>query len=273
MTAALIPFTSAGPLNQQWFSVASSMATQDGPLAVRLLGIDLVVWRSPSGTVVAAPDRCTHSKRPLSKGTVDDGRLVCAKHGWTFGDAGRCVLKPSGLPITENAHLKTYPCTERHGLIWICLGESDTPVAQLPWDDDERYRRVHTEVSVWRSNAVQVIESLLAEADSGSTDVSAELPFVVNSLLKSDAAEHRRVITCAPVDGRASVVTVLVWTTGATSGDDSKIVDETTADLHEAKSAAEAMGAAPPTARPVPDEETQSSDWKRRLLAFAGQGA
>jgi len=271
-------FTAAGPLSRQWLAVACSADVQDSPLAVRLLGNDLVLWRSPSGAVVAAPDRCTHSKRALSKGTVDHGRLACPKHGWTFGDQGRCVFKPSGLPITDNAHLKTYPTTERYGLIWMSIGEPDAPVVDLPWDGDEGYRRIHTAQSVWRSNPIHIVDAILAgdHSPSGpSSEVTVDLPFNVHSVVKSGAAEHRRLVSCAPLDGRgACVVTTVVWTTSPAGGDDAAIVTEVTADLDAVRSAAEESTAASPVAETSPDDEnTASSEWKRRLSTLVAQGS
>jgi len=274
MTVALIPFTAAGPLSRQWFGVASSATLDDGPEAVRLLGNDLVLWRSPSGTVVVAPDKCTHSKRQLSKGTVDEGRLACPKHGWTFGDEGRCIFKPSGLPITDNAHLKTYPCTERYGLIWMALGDPEASVIDLPWDDDPRYRRIHSEVSAWAASPVHVIETILAKTDSEPVDVSAELPFSVHTRYRSDdGSEHRRLVTCAPVNSRASRVATVVWTT-APDADDAKVVEEVTSDLEEVRSVAESMAAPSPAVETAatPDENALSQDWKHRLSDLASSG-
>jgi nitrite reductase/ring-hydroxylating ferredoxin subunit len=274
MTSAPMSFSAAGPLGRQWLAVACSGDVQDTPVAVRLLASDLVLWRSPSGTVVAAPDRCTHSKRPLSKGAVNDGLLVCAKHGWTFGDEGRCVLKPSGLPITDNAHLKTYPCTERYGVIWVSLAEPDMPVIDLAWAGDERYRRIHSGVSVWQCDPIKVIESVLAQSNFGFVDVVADLPFSIHAAFNSDnTCEHRRLLTCAPIDARTSLVTSVVWTSSGQHSDDAVIVSEAMADLDELKSAAEAAGATSSAAGAAPDDEAGYSDWKRRLLAFAGQGA
>ncbi len=274
MTSAAMPFSAAGPLGRQWSAVASSAAVQDGPVAVRLLGNDLVLWRSPSGTVIAAPDRCTHSKRPLSKGTVSDGRLVCAKHGWTFGDAGRCVLKPSGLPITDNAHLKIYPCTERYGLVWVSLNQPAGPVLDLAWDGEKGYRRIHSSVAVWQSNPIQIMEALLAQNRSPFADVTADLPFLIHGVFQSaNTAEHRRLLSCAPVDARTSLVASVVWTNGSAGGDDVNIVGEAMTDLDDVKSAIEGEATASSAAETARDaEETNSSDWKRRLLTLVGQG-
>ncbi|HEV7827875.1 MAG TPA: Rieske 2Fe-2S domain-containing protein [Pseudonocardiaceae bacterium] len=264
-------FSAAGALGRQWLPVASSADVQDTPAAVRLLGRDLVLWRGPSGAVVAAPDRCTHRKTVLSNGVVSEGRLVCPNHGWTFGDGGRCVFRPSGLVIAEHAHLKAHPCTERYGVIWVSLNEPGEPVIDLACDGDERYRRIHADVALWQASGIHVIEALLTAANSLFTDVTADVPFVVHGSLKSDdGAQQRRFVSCAPVDARASLVTTVVWTSSQACDQDAMIVDEATADLTEARSVAERETGSSTAAEITCDEpQTSSGDWKRRLVAFA----
>lgn len=272
MTSALVTLSASGSLGRQWLPVASSPDIQDGPVAVRVLARDLVLWRSPSRAVVAAPNLCTHSKGDLTKGEVNGGRLVCPKHGWTFGDEGRCVFKPSGLAISDKAHLKTHPCTERYGLVWVSLGDPAAPIIDLAWDDDDRYRRIHSGASVWQSNPIQIMETLLAEDDCPYVDVTTEVPFFVHGAFKSDdGATHRRLISCAPVDNRTSLVTSVVWTNSDGHPDDTKIMNEAMADLDDVKSAAEKV-AGPPSAE-IASGETRSADWKHRLLTFLGQGS
>ncbi|UXA05404.1 Rieske 2Fe-2S domain-containing protein [Mycobacterium sp. SMC-2] len=273
MTSAVIGFSAAGPFGRQWLPVASSADVQDSPAAARLLGRNLVLWRSPSAAVVAAPDLCTHSKGDLTKGEVNEGLLVCPKHGWTFGDEGRCVFKPSGLSINDKAHLKIHACTERYGLIWVSLNEPAAPLIDLAWDGDAVHRRIHSSVSVWNSNPIRIVETLLARANSPFDDVTADIPFVVQGTSKSDGAQHRRLVSCAPIDSRHSMVATVVWTTNDAHGDGAKVVDEATADLDDARSAAESGTVLTPSIDIALDEDTGSADWKRRLLAFVGQAS
>ena len=66
-----------------------------GPLPARLLGEDLVVWRS-GDEFYAWRDLCVHRGTRLSLGrVVDGGRLECPYHGWTYGTDGCCVLMPA----------------------------------------------------------------------------------------------------------------------------------------------------------------------------------
>ena len=151
-------------LANYWHVVAESADVAADPVAVRLLGRDVVVWRGPSGEIVAAPDRCPHREAPLSLGTVRDGCLSCPYHGWTFGSEGRCVLVPSsgeGRPVPPAAHLPTMHVSERYGLVWVCPGE---PVARIPVieaDDDPSYRRINTGIDTWKVSAGRMTDNFL----------------------------------------------------------------------------------------------------------------
>ena len=150
-----------------WYAVARSDAVHDEPAAVRLLARDIVLWRTADGAVTAAPDRCPHREAPLSAGTVADGCLRCPYHGWTFGDEGRCVLVPSandGVPIPPRAHLSTVRCTERYGLVWVCLGEPAVDIPTLGLESLERsseFRRINTPAEIWRTSAPRMTDNFL----------------------------------------------------------------------------------------------------------------
>ena len=87
-------FVESEALRRHWYPVAESVDVAPGPLSVRLLGADYVVWRLDD-RIFAAPDRCPHREAPLSIGSVTDGALRCAYHGWGFGADGVCVDVPS----------------------------------------------------------------------------------------------------------------------------------------------------------------------------------
>lgn len=61
-------------LAQYWYPVATAAEVQDQPVAVKLLDMKLVCYRS-GGKVVIARDLCFHRGAPLSKGWVENGRL------------------------------------------------------------------------------------------------------------------------------------------------------------------------------------------------------
>jgi phenylpropionate dioxygenase-like ring-hydroxylating dioxygenase large terminal subunit len=151
-------------LADSWHPVARSVEVAAQPVAVTLLGRAVVLWRTPSGDVFAAPDRCPHREAPLSAGVVVDGCLTCAYHGWTYGDEGRCVLVPSaneGVPPPPRAHLVAYGCQERYGLVWVCLGTPRAPIPHIVQESDPSFRRINTPVEVWRSSATRMVDNFL----------------------------------------------------------------------------------------------------------------
>jgi phenylpropionate dioxygenase-like ring-hydroxylating dioxygenase large terminal subunit len=147
-----------------WYVVAEGADLAGGPVRVRLLERDYVVWRGPDG-VVAAPDRCPHREAPLSEGSVDDAAcLVCPYHGWTFGAGGRCVRVPSsteGVPVPPKAHLAVVHAVERYGLVWICPGEPVAGIPEIAAEHDPAYRRINTGVEVWRVSATRMTDNFL----------------------------------------------------------------------------------------------------------------
>ena len=163
-------------LRHHWYVVAeaadlvAAVTEVDGaivtstPLAVRLLGVDYVVWRSADGELVAAPDRCPHRESPLSIGTVTDGCLTCPYHGWKFGDEGTCVEVPSsgaGRPVPPKAHLPVVHVRERYGLIWICPGDPVSDIPSMAAEDDPAYRRINSGVDRWTTSVTRMTDNFL----------------------------------------------------------------------------------------------------------------
>jgi phenylpropionate dioxygenase-like ring-hydroxylating dioxygenase large terminal subunit len=151
-------------LRDAWHPVAGVDDVRPGPVSVRLLGEDIVLWRADDDLVVAAPDRCPHREAPLSIGSVVDGALVCCYHGWSFGCGGHCVGIPSSGPdaaIPPAAHLLEIHVAERYGLVWICLGMPSGDVPMVSHDDDPAFRRINTRVERWQVSALRMVDNFL----------------------------------------------------------------------------------------------------------------
>ncbi len=91
----------------------------------------LLLLRSAQGTVSAMRNVCPHHGPPLHHGKFDGQNVQCHYHGWKFGTDGRCTSIPA--LSSEQAHIgsclcnKTYPCLEKQGLIWVFIGDRETP--------------------------------------------------------------------------------------------------------------------------------------------------
>src|SRR5271165_2116358 len=96
------PGTAMGDLiRQYWLPVLMSaeLPEPDGPpLRVRLLGEELLAFRTTSGRVGLVEQSCPHRRASLFFGRNEEEGLRCAYHGWKFDAAGRCVDMPNESP-------------------------------------------------------------------------------------------------------------------------------------------------------------------------------
>jgi phenylpropionate dioxygenase-like ring-hydroxylating dioxygenase large terminal subunit len=165
-------------LRPYWHPVADVGALESGPIGVRLLDEELVLWRR-EGEVCAARDLCIHRGSRLSQGWVDDaGCVVCPYHGWRYDGAGVCVFIPSQPPddqrIPSRARTPSYRAVERYGLVWVALDEPREGVAEFPQYDDPSFHTFCVGRFEWRAGADRFVENAI--------DV-AHLPFVHPGLL------------------------------------------------------------------------------------------
>ncbi len=116
------------------------------PLARKLLGEDIIIFRTEDGELVALHDRCPHRFAPLSMGEVMGEAIQCPYHGLQFGADGACVHNPHYKALPKSAQVKTWPLLERYGMIWIWMGDEPADEDALPKDfaffDDPRFQAV-----------------------------------------------------------------------------------------------------------------------------------
>ena len=107
-----------------WYVAAWSEEVGNAMLLPRtIIDTPVILWRDPDGGVSALLDRCPHRLVPLSLGHCDGATLQCAYHGLRFGSDGRCIENPHG-PVVAALHVPKYPVVERHGILWIWMGEA-----------------------------------------------------------------------------------------------------------------------------------------------------
>jgi phthalate 4,5-dioxygenase len=132
------PNTPMGELMRQYWLPAlmsSELDTPDGPpLRTRLLGENLIAFRSTSGAVGMLQDACPHRGASLFFGRNEEEGLRCVYHGWKFDVSGACVDMPSE-PAESNfkskVRARAYPCVERNGIIWTYMGPREV-APELP---------------------------------------------------------------------------------------------------------------------------------------------
>ena len=111
-------------LRNCWYAAAWDDEVAEIPLARTVLGEPVVLWRSADGRPAALEDRCCHRGLPLSMGRPVGETLQCGYHGLRFDTAGRCVAVPGQSAIPPGARVRAFPLVERHGWVWIWMGDA-----------------------------------------------------------------------------------------------------------------------------------------------------
>src|SRR5438094_2898698 len=120
-------------LRQYWLPamMSSELAAPDcPPVRIRILGENLIAFRTTSGQVGVVQNACPHRGASLFFGRNEEDGLRCVYHGWKFDVTGQCLDMPSE-PAESNFKSKirvlSYPVIERHGVIWMYMGTRSTP--------------------------------------------------------------------------------------------------------------------------------------------------
>ncbi|MFT5401114.1 MAG: phenylpropionate dioxygenase-like ring-hydroxylating dioxygenase large terminal subunit, partial [Planctomycetota bacterium] len=128
-------------LKNVWYVAAWADEIATGLHSTLILGEKICLFKNSVGVAVAFEDYCPHRRLPLSMGKLKGDLLECGYHGLTFDCSGQCVGAPAnGNKIPDNSNLRTYPCAERYGLVWIWMGDPDLAntdnIFQVDYFDD-----------------------------------------------------------------------------------------------------------------------------------------
>jgi len=131
------PGTPMGELfRQYWLPVAKSSELVAGgdPVRMRLLGQNMLAFRSPNGQVGVVDHRCAHRCASLFYGRNEEGGMRCVYHGWKFAPDGQCIDMPSEPPETQFADKVRIPAAaviEKYGIVWAYFGKQ-RPAPDFP---------------------------------------------------------------------------------------------------------------------------------------------
>ena len=99
---AELTHTSAGTpggeyLRCMWQPVCLAEELGDVPLCVRMLGEDLVLFRTRAGALGLVEKHCSHRGASLEYGLPTERGLQCCYHGWHFAPDGTVLERNSSL--------------------------------------------------------------------------------------------------------------------------------------------------------------------------------
>ena len=112
-------------VRNSWYVAAWSDELQETPLGLMLLCDPIVLFRTSDGSAVALEDRCVHRRVPLSLGNIRGDHIQCTYHGFVYDRTGACIKIPGQSSIPADARIKSYPVVDRHGCIFVWMGNPE----------------------------------------------------------------------------------------------------------------------------------------------------
>ena len=214
-------------LRRYWHPVAAAAELEERPTRpVKLLGEDLVVFKTGPETYGLIERYCAHRGTDLAYGIVEDAALRCPRHGWLYGETGLCLDMPleEQMPA-EEIRLQAYQAQAKGGMVWAYLGPQPAPLVP-DWEPFS-----------WQDGLVQVVLTVLhcnwLQCQENTLD-GIDLELFVDAMER--AAERGEKPPLPPLDfafdefehgfvvrpgegGEASVSKTSLWPNGLFAGD------------------------------------------------------
>ncbi len=112
-------------LRRFWQPVCMTGQLTDLPLALTVMGENLVAFRDRSGRIGLLNRHCSHRGASLEFGIVSDRGIRCCYHGWLFDVDGRILEtpgEPPDSPLKDGFVHGAYPTREYKGLVFAYMG-------------------------------------------------------------------------------------------------------------------------------------------------------
>jgi nitrite reductase/ring-hydroxylating ferredoxin subunit len=123
------PGTPAGELlRRYWQPVGLASDASTTPRKIKVLGEDLILFRTRKGVPGLVHPNCAHRGASLYYGKVEDEGIRCCYHGWLYGADGACLdqpCEPDGGRHRDRVRQPWYPLHEWAGLIFAYMGPPD----------------------------------------------------------------------------------------------------------------------------------------------------
>ena len=176
-------------VRNSWYVAGWSKDLKDEIAPLEIVGIRFAMFRDSSGRACALEDRCPHRLLPLSKGKRIGDTIQCGYHGMTFDTSGKCVRVPGQDNTPDRAHVQAFPIVERHGIIWIWMGDpglaDESKIFDIPELSDRTWHTHHGGQLHIKAHYLNVAENLVDPAH-----VSFVHPTTLGNAASEDVPVH-----------------------------------------------------------------------------------
>ena len=90
-------------LRRYWHPVVLTSEISTTPLQIRILGEDLVIFKTTENKIGLVHKNCVHRRASLVYGKCEKRGIRCCYHGWLFAPDGEILETPGEDPDSKSA--------------------------------------------------------------------------------------------------------------------------------------------------------------------------
>ena len=123
---------------------------------------EIIIWRK-NKKIMAWENLCIHRGSRLSLGSIENGILKCAYHGWEYDESAQCTKIPSqtDIRIPKKACVKNYKVIEKMGLLWINISENKNKFIDIKEFEDNNFKYAASGPYFMNASAPRIMENFL----------------------------------------------------------------------------------------------------------------
>ena len=100
------PKTACGEyLRRYWHPVALTSEVSNIPREIRILGEDLVIFKTSKENIGLVHKACPHRRASMAYGKTEKEGIRCCYHGWLFSPNGEILETPGEDPESKQAKI------------------------------------------------------------------------------------------------------------------------------------------------------------------------
>jgi phenylpropionate dioxygenase-like ring-hydroxylating dioxygenase large terminal subunit len=150
-------------LLKDWYVICRKDEIDENKILLKyVFDQEIIIWKKKE-RIMAWENLCIHRGSRLSLGSINNGILKCAYHGWEYNQEAQCVKIPSqpDIKIPKKACVKSYKVIEKMNMVWINLSKDTNDFVNIKEFNESNFNHVASGPYIMNASAPRAIENFL----------------------------------------------------------------------------------------------------------------